>query len=82
MRVLFVCLGNICRSPTAEGVLRQKLRDAGLAKRIEVASAGTGAGTRAKRRTCAASGRPNAAAMTCRRNVRSKSVLPTSIAMT
>lgn len=42
MRVLFVCLGNICRSPTAEGVLRQKLRDAGLAERIEVASAGTG----------------------------------------
>ncbi|MEE8877306.1 low molecular weight protein-tyrosine-phosphatase [Pseudomonas helleri] len=42
MRVLFVCLGNICRSPTAEGVLRKKLRDAGLAERIEVASAGTG----------------------------------------
>ena len=42
MRVLFVCLGNICRSPTAEGVLRQKLRAAGLAERIEVASAGTG----------------------------------------
>ena len=42
MRVLFVCLGNICRSPTAEGVLRHKLREAGLAERIEVASAGTG----------------------------------------
>ena len=42
MRVLFVCLGNICRSPTAEGVLRHKLRKAGLAERIEVASAGTG----------------------------------------
>ena len=42
MRVLFVCLGNICRSPTAEGVLRHKLRAAGLAERIEVASAGTG----------------------------------------
>jgi protein-tyrosine phosphatase len=42
MRVLFVCLGNICRSPTAEGVLRQKLREAGLADRVEVASAGTG----------------------------------------
>ncbi|MFP3514674.1 low molecular weight protein-tyrosine-phosphatase [Pseudomonas sp. SIMBA_077] len=42
MRVLFVCLGNICRSPTAEGVLRQKLRDAGLSEHIEVASAGTG----------------------------------------
>lgn len=42
MRVLFVCLGNICRSPTAEGVLRHKLREAGLAEQIEVASAGTG----------------------------------------
>lgn len=42
MRVLFVCLGNICRSPTAEGVLRYKLREAGLADQVEVASAGTG----------------------------------------
>lgn len=42
MRVLFVCLGNICRSPTAEGVLRHKLREAGLEGRIEVDSAGTG----------------------------------------
>ncbi|PWB35915.1 protein-tyrosine-phosphatase [Pseudomonas sp. SDI] len=42
MRVLFVCLGNICRSPTAEGVLRHQLQAAGLAERVEVASAGTG----------------------------------------
>ncbi|MDE1166386.1 MAG: low molecular weight phosphotyrosine protein phosphatase [Pseudomonas sp.] len=42
MRVLFVCLGNICRSPTAEGVLRHQLREAGLAGRVQVASAGTG----------------------------------------
>ena len=42
MRVLFVCLGNICRSPTAEAVLRHKLREAGLEGRIEVDSAGTG----------------------------------------
>jgi protein-tyrosine phosphatase len=42
MRVLFVCLGNICRSPTAEGVLRHKLREVGLADQVEVASAGTG----------------------------------------
>lgn len=42
MRVLFVCLGNICRSPTAEGVLRHQLTEAGLAEVIEVASAGTG----------------------------------------
>ena len=42
MRVLFVCLGNICRSPTAEGVLRHKLRTAGLTGQVDVASAGTG----------------------------------------
>ena len=40
-RVLMVCLGNICRSPTAEAVLRKKVREAGLADRIEVDSAGT-----------------------------------------
>ncbi len=42
MRVLFVCLGNICRSPTAEGVLRHQLQAAGLDRRVAVASAGTG----------------------------------------
>jgi protein-tyrosine phosphatase len=40
--VLFVCLGNICRSPTAEGVLRARIERAGLADRILVESAGTG----------------------------------------
>jgi protein-tyrosine phosphatase len=39
--VLFVCMGNICRSPTAEGVFRQFVRDAGLADRIKTDSAGT-----------------------------------------
>lgn len=34
-------MGNICRSPTAEGVLRRKLQQHGLADRVEVASAGT-----------------------------------------
>ena len=42
MKVLFVCLGNICRSPTAEGVFRHKLRAAGLEDRVQVESAGTG----------------------------------------
>lgn len=42
LRVLMVCLGNICRSPTAEGVLRAKLDRAGLATRVQVDSAGTG----------------------------------------
>ena len=42
MRILFVCLGNICRSPTAEVAFRQAATQAGLADRIEIASAGTG----------------------------------------
>ncbi|MGA8363957.1 MAG: hypothetical protein WB709_05505, partial [Solirubrobacteraceae bacterium] len=42
VRVLFVCLGNICRSPTAEGVMRALVREAGLQDRIELDSAGTG----------------------------------------
>src|SRR2546421_4550256 len=42
IRVLFVCLGNICRSPMAEAVFLQKVRDAGLEEMIEADSAGTG----------------------------------------
>jgi protein-tyrosine phosphatase len=42
MRVLFVCMGNICRSPTAEGVMRSLLREEGLDDAIAVESAGTG----------------------------------------
>ena len=42
MRLLFVCLGNICRSPTAEGVMRKLVREAGLEDRVEIDSAGTG----------------------------------------
>lgn len=41
MRILFVCLGNICRSPSAEAVMRQRIDAAGLAGEIEVDSAGT-----------------------------------------
>lgn len=41
VRVLFVCLGNICRSPTAEGVFRHVVERAGLKDRIEIDSAGT-----------------------------------------
>ncbi len=40
-RVLFVCMGNICRSPTAEGVFRKVVHDAGLSDVIEIDSAGT-----------------------------------------
>ena len=42
MNILFVCLGNICRSPTAEGVFRQRVRAAGLEDRVHIDSAGTG----------------------------------------
>jgi protein-tyrosine phosphatase len=42
-RILFVCMGNICRSPTAEGVMRELLARAGLSETIELDSAGTGA---------------------------------------
>jgi len=41
VKVLFVCLGNICRSPTAEGVFRRTVERAGLLDRIEIDSAGT-----------------------------------------
>jgi protein-tyrosine phosphatase len=41
VKVLFVCLGNICRSPTAEGVFQQLINNNFLNKRIQVDSAGT-----------------------------------------
>ena len=41
-KILFVCLGNICRSPAAEGVFKQKVKDRDLEKLFVVDSAGTG----------------------------------------
>lgn len=41
MKLLFVCLGNICRSPMAEGAMRAQIAASGLAGRVEVDSAGT-----------------------------------------
>lgn len=41
-RVLFVCLGNICRSPIAEGVFRKTVESRGLHRQFEIDSAGTG----------------------------------------
>lgn len=41
VRVLFVCLGNICRSPMAEGVFRQMTEEAGLSAWFDIDSAGT-----------------------------------------
>ena len=43
VRVCFVCLGNICRSPTAEGIMLNLVREANLADRFLIDSAGTGA---------------------------------------
>ena len=60
MRVLFVCLGNICRSPTAEGVMRRLVRERGLEDEIEIDSAGTGdwhVGSPPDRRATDAAGR-------------------------
>jgi protein-tyrosine phosphatase len=41
LRLLFVCLGNICRSPTAEGVMRALVQREGLEEEIELESART-----------------------------------------
>ncbi|MES1930088.1 protein-tyrosine-phosphatase [Salinisphaera dokdonensis CL-ES53] len=42
LSVLFVCLGNICRSPSAHGVFRKAVAEAGLGDRVSIESAGTG----------------------------------------
>ncbi|SDI30689.1 low molecular weight protein-tyrosine-phosphatase [Natribacillus halophilus] len=42
VNILFVCLGNICRSPMAEAILRQKVSASGLEEQIHIESAGTG----------------------------------------
>jgi|GEM_PF-53699 len=43
-KILFVCLGNICRSPAAEGIFRQMVEKRGLGEKLEADSAGTYAG--------------------------------------
>ena len=41
VKVLFVCMGNICRSPTAHGIFRKMIQDEGLSDQVEIDSAGT-----------------------------------------
>lgn len=58
--ISFVCMGNICRSPTAETIMRNLVREAGLDDRIHVDSAGTGdwhVGEHRDRRSCAVAAR-------------------------
>jgi protein-tyrosine phosphatase len=57
VRILFVCMGNICRSPTAEATMRALVREAGLEEEVELDSAGTGSwhvGSAPDRRAAAA----------------------------
>lgn len=49
LRVLLVCTANVCRSPLAEGMLRRRVRAAGLAGRVRVQSAGTRTGRQGRR---------------------------------
>ncbi len=42
LRICFVCMGNICRSPTAEAIMRHQVTEAGMVDRVEIESAGTG----------------------------------------
>ena len=43
IHIVFVCLGNICRSPSAQGILERKVAEAGLSNQISVDSCGTAA---------------------------------------
>ncbi len=74
-RLLFVCLGNICRSPTAEGVMQALVEREGLSGQIELDSAGTGAwhvGSAPDRRATAAARARGIALAGCARQVQTE----------
>lgn len=62
-KVLFVCLGNICRSPAAHGIFEHIVRENGMQDRIEVDSAGTYGGHRGELQTAECAMRPCTEAM-------------------
>jgi protein-tyrosine phosphatase len=70
IRVCFVCLGNICRSPTAEGVMKHLVEERGLGERFFIDSAGTGAyhvGERADARSAQAARKQGIELTSCAR---------------
>ncbi len=82
MRVLFVCLGNICRSPTAEGVFRRKVEEAGLASVSMSIPPAPPAGMSARHLTSAPAWPRKGAATICRHCVDARSASRISPAMT
>ena len=75
VRVLFVCLGNICRSPLAAAILRKKVRDNGMDSWVEVDSCGTSdyhIGDGADPRTIASASRHGVPVEHCARQLKTK----------
>lgn len=66
MKLLFICLGNICRSPAAEGIMRQMLEERALSNDIIVDSAGIGSWHVGEMPDLVCASMPPYAAMTCR----------------
>src|SRR4030088_3162180 len=85
VRLLFVCLGNICRSPTAEGVMRSLVARAGLEQSVELDSAGTGGwhiGSAPDERATAAAGARGIALEGCARQVAAEDFLDFDLLIT
>ena len=60
-KVLFVCMGNVCRSPIAEGVFRKMVRDAGIEDIVQIGFGGDTCVHVGNRPTCVANKRPASA---------------------